>query len=669
MYCHNCGSQISKTDQFCGECGFQLSKSKTAGNYTYIIKPVIIGALLIFSCIVGFLYFVNTKIIQIQNQFSKIGVETTIQNSNSLLDFNREIVVRIENGRYFANFAYEQLKTKFPEYEKPLKNLFYTEGVDWEELLNGTTFDGQLTIDPFLLSTHSIDWSLKKLSNMIMREIKEDADASKHILPIFDQNLLGGTIVIDRFGYFNSITLNDIDKTFRENSDTARVQISGMKFSLGETTNAYSFDRLFLSIKDNDEKVNFSLDDFLYTINATGNMLNNTSTLKVGSFFIHILDEFNFTFKNFIATSSIFSNLSKVNANAEFSIDDVDIIIEDEAISFQNSKLLFRVSNLNEDKILVVIKDYNERGYDVKNYGEYELNNLLSLLNDNIKFFIQFNINKLNSPFNNASYADFNIDGEIIENTISTNNTSIEELKNLFNIDATLGLDAKTVEDLHKLMPPIENIFVMSKKQGNESRFDIQIKKSSINLNGYDASIIAKKIGDVFFEYESFSASKDFYKYAIDNGNSDALFRLAYASSQLGESDNAIKYYEEYLSDYPDFAGAMFNLSVVYLNGKGDYDNAIKWAKKALANGYEYGYFNIAYSYDMLKDYENAVVYYKLGLQKNEDDVSSLWNLGLIYEHGKGNIEKNVKEAIKLYRKAASLGDENAISKIKLMGW
>lgn len=63
------------------------------------------------------------------------------------------------------------------------------------------------------------------------------------------------------------------------------------------------------------------------------------------------------------------------------------------------------------------------------------------------------------------------------------------------------------------------------------------------------------------------------------------------------------------------------------------------------------------------KDFENAVKYYKLAIENNENDRAALTNLGWMYQRGWG-VNKNLKLSSELYLKAAEMNYAAAQNKI-----
>ena len=74
----------------------------------------------------------------------------------------------------------------------------------------------------------------------------------------------------------------------------------------------------------------------------------------------------------------------------------------------------------------------------------------------------------------------------------------------------------------------------------------------------------------------------------------------------------AVEWYEN--SDMDKVS--VYNLGVLYQNKIIDYKQAIIWYKKALDMGYRKASFGLGNSYRNLKDYQNAIKYYKLAIER-----------------------------------------------------
>ena len=103
-------------------------------------------------------------------------------------------------------------------------------------------------------------------------------------------------------------------------------------------------------------------------------------------------------------------------------------------------------------------------------------------------------------------------------------------------------------------------------------------------------------------------------------------------------------------------ARAQYNLGVCYYFGEGveqDYEEAVKWYRKAAEQGYARAQYNLGVCYyngeGVEQDYEKAVKLYREAAEQGSS--SAQCNLGVCYNNGVG-VEQDYEEAVKWYRKA-----------------
>ena len=103
------------------------------------------------------------------------------------------------------------------------------------------------------------------------------------------------------------------------------------------------------------------------------------------------------------------------------------------------------------------------------------------------------------------------------------------------------------------------------------------------------------------------------------------------------------------------------NLGFMYQNGYGvtrDYNEAVKWYRKAAEQGNANGQNNLGTmyrdGYDVTQDYNEAVKWYRKAAEQGDADGQV--NLGFMYEKGYG-VTRDYNEAVKWYRKAAEQGN------------
>ena len=108
------------------------------------------------------------------------------------------------------------------------------------------------------------------------------------------------------------------------------------------------------------------------------------------------------------------------------------------------------------------------------------------------------------------------------------------------------------------------------------------------------------------------------------------------------------------------FSEVQFRLGV-YFYSKKDYQEAVKWYRKAAEQGLAEAQYNLGLCYEggdgVKKDYQEAVKWWRKAAEQGLAEAQ--YNLGLCYYNGNG-VEKDYQEAVKWWRKAAEQGDAMA---------
>lgn len=203
------------------------------------------------------------------------------------------------------------------------------------------------------------------------------------------------------------------------------------------------------------------------------------------------------------------------------------------------------------------------------------------------------------------------------------------------------------------------------------------------------------RLGEIFeFSVGDITKAIEWYTKATKQGCIDAQYRI---NSILEEKklSETIKNHIEAAEQGNAFA--QWLLGELYLNGKGDFINAMKWYTKSADQGYAAAQFSLGCLYyegsyvkeDLLKavelftkaaeqgnrdaqfelgrcykngfgveiDYVKAIEWYTKAAEQGHP--MAYFNLGICYENGDG-IEQDLHKAAEWYSKAAELGVENA---------
>jgi len=197
-----------------------------------------------------------------------------------------------------------------------------------------------------------------------------------------------------------------------------------------------------------------------------------------------------------------------------------------------------------------------------------------------------------------------------------------------------------------------------------------------------------------YFNNNDYNNANIYYDIALKKGYDPYKVADKYFDEQL--YSQAIYWYKNILAKDRHNDIAKFRLGYSFNEIK-DYDNAVKYYLKYLDfNNDSIAMNNLSFVYAKKRDWGNAISWAEKALKhgynynlfyigyffemiedyfsaeiwylksiEEDNEKASMWNLGLIYEFGKENVVKDIKKAMKLYQKAADLGHEKAKEKIK----
>jgi flagellar FliL protein len=447
------------------------------------------------------------------------------------------------------------------------------------------------------------------------------------------------------------------------------VQLLEHKYSIEDNTrDIYSFERIFSGLKTKRELMSLQVDNFKF-VNNNKNKLNTESNLNIDNILILGNDKkihFKMNINQINSLNKVIPKSSIVDFKQDFSIENSDLSYKDNKIKLEKFNINFNIENLNKKSLSRVLDDLVKNKFKTNKYKNIEINNIYSLLNNGMNIVFNTGVVNLEAPIIKSATANFNFNIKILENQLDKNTITLDKLLSKIDFFVELKIDEDTAEELKKIDNVFGKYLEMAFKKNGNIVFQLENNNSKISLNGIDSSLVSNSIGNIHYDNKNFNNAIKFYTYAVNNGNKDAYFNLALSYNELKKYKKAIEYYKKAIKNNPDDWRAMHNLARVYTFGKKNYKMGLVWFKLSLDKKSNIGYFGVAYSYDMLEDFENAKKWYKKAIDK-QGEVVAMWNLGLIYEYGKGNTSKNNKKALELYLNAAELGYINAIKKVSYM--
>ncbi len=141
-------------------------------------------------------------------------------------------------------------------------------------------------------------------------------------------------------------------------------------------------------------------------------------------------------------------------------------------------------------------------------------------------------------------------------------------------------------------------------------------------------------------------------------------------SSSSGQSYETYESYDEYdgYDEYDEYEFYYYDMGINYCNGENGYEQdgymAIEYFQMAIDSGDDWGYFGIGYVYTGLStvpgDYELAVEYFDIGLEKTGDNVYAYWP-AMMYFYGDDTLDPDYEKCLEYAQMAVDAGDMDAL--------
>lgn len=661
MNCKKCGFNNPKESLKCNQCGESLSSNNS-------FMKIIIAAGIIITIILTIPFIISkildSKLNEHKINLKEIGIEATTDYSSGYFKINKKLSFKVNNGRYLATHISKILKEKYPDKKSSIDMILYEKEFDWESLLNGVLVTGELNLNAYLLEDPTLNITLKELSIDTMRDIKNDREASKILLPWLDKGILSSTIIYNESSELKGVKFKDIDENIYENGTRINFQLLSPSYVLENYKELYHLSRFYFNLKEENSMFNFQLDN-ISALNESKDELNTNYELNIDELQLLVNKASNIKLKTgkLQSKASTKDLLEKVSSSNDFTLNNIEFAIDKEKFDLNKFLMNLSIDNIDKKTLLTIIDDYSKNNFDFDEYTQAEFDNIFALLNKGMTLRFETKLDGFSMDKIKSSDLSLLINFKVLENSLNINTIANDFVKNI-EVTAELKIDKKVFQAFSENAELLKKYIDLAQDKENFYIYNLNIKNSEITINDVNYNLISEMIGDFHFELKNYEKAINFYKQAVNNGNEYAKFRLAFSYAAIGLNDEALRLYKEFNIKYDDSV-AMGNIALIYYD-RNDHKNSVLWAEKSLIKGNAYDFFTLAYSYDMLGDYENAKKYYEKSIEKDKD-VISIWNLGLIYEFGKGKIAKDEKKAFELYLEAANKGYENAVKKVAYM--
>jgi len=187
------------------------------------------------------------------------------------------------------------------------------------------------------------------------------------------------------------------------------------------------------------------------------------------------------------------------------------------------------------------------------------------------------------------------------------------------------------IADMLEAYKKCQSIDKTHDNQINAEKYDYYAKKFNLGASKYNEYLKQENPQSEEAVAIMEESIKSFEQSNLLSPNFRAVVLAAQGYSQINKKDKALEMYKDLTENYPDSSSAWLNLGRYYYNNK-EYQEAIPNFKKAteIDSSDSEAYVLIAQSYDFLDMKEEAVPYYKTAILLNEEDSAVSFNLGLL---------------------------------------
>lgn len=183
----------------------------------------------------------------------------------------------------------------------------------------------------------------------------------------------------------------------------------------------------------------------------------------------------------------------------------------------------------------------------------------------------------------------------------------------------------------------------------------------------WSATLLARAYRDGTLVPINYEKAIELFNIGITNKCCIAPFSLAYMYKHgLGVEKNYSTAAELYIAS-DDFLPAMYQLSKLYLKGKGieqDESKAIGLLEAAAKRNHLDSMYKLAMVYENRNQYTEAIRIHEMAVKLN--DINAIVNLALIYHNGTG-VNKDYARAIELYDQGVALNDPDSMFNLALL--
>ena len=475
-------------------------------------KKVILGGIAIAAFVlapIGIKKMIDNSIDLKKSELNKVGVLLSIDNSEGYLKTTRDFTITIKDETKFKKYFKNILSEKYPVYEMILSRFEQNNGESLDEFLKGVVFKGNINNSNISPSSEiSVYTYLDKLSENIMTEIKNDAESSKIILPLFEKEAFAFNMVFDSDTKLKTLALKDIDENIKTTSKYGNTtegifQILGNKVINNSTekeiVSNIKFDKINMDVKSK-KNANFNINNLKFNINYENKFINNSKT-EIGSINLDVDTNKNLSLGNtkiasggvvsngvYSANSKIFTkNFKLVDGNKNVNLDSLNLNLYLNDLDYKNLQNLNKAyMNFESTNIESMSLPRNERMAQLEKVQGPLLLEVNSFLNNGLSLKLDTDLTGLKTEELKLKNLKLKIDAKLDKNNLNIQTINQFVILSLLDVKANIEMLEEDYINLISIFNPnlTQVVSMYAKRENGKVLFDLDLKKGKIEVNG-----------------------------------------------------------------------------------------------------------------------------------------------------------------------------------------
>ena len=432
---------------------------------------------------------IDSKIEENRVVLEKNGFKQEILSKIGYFESKRTFNLEVIDAQKARDFLLEKLVEKNAQYKIFAQSLKSGSKEDINDAFNGLSFKGEMTNSNLILGDTKVSLTLDKLSTSINKELSDNQEVSKVILPLLGKGVLAIDMTIGSDEKLKDLKFKDIKEQIKIEGTALDIDTANQTLTLNERSGIINgtlgVAKQSLSVTADMFVFKSQLENFKYNFTYKDE-LNNKGDIEIGKYAFEMADEYSnakFSVGAIKANSSVDDIQKDLQLKGDYTISDIAFMNETDDIKLD--KLLFKLflRGLNSDTMKKLQNDYNMMALGTGAPSDKVIiEDFVALINQGFKLDFDVTLKGLSGELN---LKDVTIETkfEMAKNTYDDKQSPLAII-NLLDVYAKVKIHKDDKNTLEALSLASSQDFANGKVEGDFMIYELVLKNGTMSING-----------------------------------------------------------------------------------------------------------------------------------------------------------------------------------------